>query len=74
MEATAQQRLLAVLNGECCFNSFKNLADDETHFCIKCKGRGRDVVYCSKECRAKHSRGKEEARGGSIDEGQEAGG
>ena len=70
----AQQRLLAVLNGECCFNSFKNLADDETHFCIKCKGRGRDVVYCSKECRAKHSRGKEEARGGSIDEGQEAGG
>jgi hypothetical protein len=36
VEATAQQRLLAVLNGECCFNSFKNLADDETHFCIKC--------------------------------------
>ena len=52
--AIAQQRLLAVLNGECCFNCFKNLADYETHFCIKCKGRGRDVVYCSKECRAKH--------------------
>jgi len=52
--AIAQQRLLAVINGECCFNCFKNLADYETHFCPKCFGRGQDVPYCSKECREKH--------------------
>mmetsp|Transcript_90583 Transcript_90583/g.146605 ORF Transcript_90583/g.146605 Transcript_90583/m.146605 type:complete len:117 (+) Transcript_90583:251-601(+) len=52
--AIAQQRLMAVINGECCFNCFKNLADYETHPCMKCKGRGQDVMYCSKECQAKH--------------------
>jgi hypothetical protein len=52
--AIAQQRLLAVINGECCFNCFKSLADYETHFCPKCFGRGQDVPYCSKECREKH--------------------
>ena len=45
---------MAVINGECCFNCFKNLADYGTYFCMKCKGRGQDVVYCSPECQAKH--------------------
>ena len=50
----AQQRLMAVIKGECCFNCFKNLADYETHYCMRCKGRGQDVMYCSEECRSKH--------------------
>ena len=50
----AQQRLMAVINGECCFNCFKNLADYETHYCMRCKGRGQDVMYCSEECQSKH--------------------